>query len=207
MVGSWKINISTTGMPQKVATAFAKMNETLVGAEYENIAYIGSQVVNGTNHAVLAKQTILTGRDTENIVLVIFNEKPSEMEATLVGIERVVEGGGQLGGITLADATADIPEDASAVWNDAFEGFVGSKVEPFAYLGSQVVNGVNLVFAAEVTPTTLNAEPTVKIVTINSATKDVIFTDLLGSKHDNTLGYSFTWLKARSLGAPLGEWP
>ena len=44
MVGNWKINISTTGMPQKVATAFAKMNETLVGAEYENIAYIGSQI-------------------------------------------------------------------------------------------------------------------------------------------------------------------
>lgn len=196
MLGNWKININTTGMPQKVATAFAKMNETLIGAKYEDIAYIGSQMTNGTNHAVLAKQTILTGKDTENIVLVIFNEKPSDIEATLVSIERVVEGGGQLGGITLTDPTTDIPEEALAIWNDAFKGFVGSKVEPFGYLGSQVVNGTNFIFVAEVTPTVSNAESTVKIVTINSITKNVIFTDLLGNKHDNAFRYSFIWLKA-----------
>ena len=206
MLGNWEVNINTNGMPQKVATAFAKINETLVGAEYEPIAYIGHQVVNGTNHAVLAKQTVLTGKDTENIVLIVFNEKPGDMEAALVGIERVVESGGELGGIVV-DPTTDIPDVAQVAWDEAFDGFVGSNVEPFAYLGSQVVNGVNLIFAAEVTPVTPNAKKKAALVIINNAAHDVIFTDLLGNKNENALGYAFTWLKNSSLGAPLGEFP
>ena len=207
MVGNWKIEVNKNGMPQKVATAFAKLAETLIGAEYEPIAYIGSQVVNGINHAVLAKQTILTGKDTENVVVVIFNEKPNEMEATLVSIERVVEGGLPMGGTHIADVSAEIPEEAMTTWNEAFEGFVGSKVEPFAYLGSQVVNGVNHIFAATSTPVVPDATSKVAIVIVNSLTKEVTFTDLMNSKCDNALGYAFTWLKARSLGSPLGEWP
>ena len=204
MVGNWEVKVNTNGMPQKVATAFAKLAETLIGAYYELIAYIGSQVVNGVNHAVLAKQTILTGKDTKNIVVIIFNEKPNEMEATLVSIERVVEGGLPMGGTHIADVSADIPEEAMTAWNEAF---VGSKVEPFAYLGNQVVNGVNHIFAATSTPVVPDATSKVAIVIVNSLTKEVTFTDLMNSKCDNALGYAFTWLKARSLGSPLGEWP
>ena len=206
MTGSWKINVTTNGMPQKVATAFAKLADTLIGAEYEPIAYIGSQLVNGTNHAVLAKQTILTGRDTENIVVIIFNEKPNEMEATLVSIERVVEGGLPMGGIQIAGSFG-VEGEPAAIFADAFEGFVGSKVEPFAYLGSQVVNGIDYIYAATVTPVAPEAESKVAIVVVNSVTKAVTFTDLLESKVNAALGYSFTWLKNRSLGSPLGEWP
>jgi hypothetical protein len=207
MVGNWKIDINTGGMPQKVASAIGKINETLMGAEYEPIAYIGSQVVNGINHAVLAKQTIITGKDTENIVLLIFNEKPNDMEATLVGIERVVEGGGEFGGVHIGDPTTDIPEDAKTAWDEVFTNFVGSEIEPFAYLGSQVVNGVNFIFAVTISPVVPNANKNVAIITVNTLTKNVIFTDLLNSKHDNALGYSFTWLKNRNFGSPLGEWP
>jgi hypothetical protein len=163
--------------------------------------------VNGINHAVLAKQIIITGRDTTNIVVITFNEKPNEMEANLVSIEPVVEGGAPMGGIHIAKNPTEIPEDAMTVWNEAFEGFVGSKVEPFAYLGSQVVNGVNHIFAATSTPVVPDAKTKVAVVIVNSATKEVTFTDLFGSKYESSLGYSFTWLKTRSLGSPLGEWP
>jgi hypothetical protein len=50
--GSWEINPIVDAMPQKVATAFSELAETLVGASYEPIAYLGSQTVNGINHAV-----------------------------------------------------------------------------------------------------------------------------------------------------------
>lgn len=207
MVGSWKVNVTVDAMPQKVATAISKLSETLIGAEYTPIAYLGYQEVNGINRAVLAEQIITTGRDTKNIVVLIFNEKPNEMEATLVGIERVVEGGGELGGMNV-DAKTDIPADAKKVWDNAFErGFVGADVKPFALLGSQIVNGAVLVFAAEVTPVVENPESKVAIVTVNELTKEVLFTDLLESKHEAALGYSFTWLKNRGLGDPLGEWP
>lgn len=204
MVGSWNIDIHVgSNLPQKVASAMSKIGETLLGAEYEPIAYLGSQIVNGTNHAVLAEQTIVTGRDTKNVVVMIFNEKPNETEATLVGIERVVESGLPMGG-TQVDVHTDIPEDVMAEWNDAFMGYVGARVVPFAFLGTQIVKGVNYIFAASVTPATLEAEPKVAIVTVNSLTKHVDFIDLLQNKQAGALGYAFTWLKSAK---PLGEWP
>lgn len=205
MVGSWNIKIVVDAMPQKVATAIGALAEQLVGAEYEPIAYLGSQVVNGTNHAVLAKQTIMDGRDTANIVVLIFNEKPGAMEATLVSIERVVESGAPMGGIHVDPVTA-IPDDAMNAWNAAFSNFVGSKVDPIALLGTQVVNGTNYIFAAEIAPLVPNAVSKVVIVTINPMNGYLTFANLLENKHEASLGYAFTWLKG-GLGKPLGEWP
>lgn len=207
MLGSWTVNVDISGMPEKVATAVSALDEQLIGAEYTPIAYLGSQVVNGTNHAVLAEQLLTTGKDTKNIVVLIFNEKG--MDCTLVAIERVLESGPADGGIHVA-ATTDIPEDAMDAFNTVFSGFVGSQVVPFAYLGSQVVKGINYIFAAEVTPVVENPEPKVAIVIVNSMTGEISFTDLLSTKTDSLqLGYAFTWLKRQnsSLGAPLGEWP
>ena len=207
-LGSWEVKVAVDSVPQKVATAIGELSEQLIGAEYKPIAYLGSQVVNGTNHAVLAEQTILTGKDTKNVVVLIFNEKPNEMKATLVNIERVIEQGGELGGIAV-NVKTDIPAEAKEAFDKAFEGFVGSKVKPFALLGTQVVKGVDYMFAAEVTSVT--AEPVTKVclVTVNGMTGDLAFADMLDSRSDIlSLGYAFTWLKkGTSFGAPLGEWP
>lgn len=203
MVGSWNIKIVVDAMPQKVATAIGALAEQLMGAEYEPIAYLGSQIVNGTNHAVLAKQTIMDGRDSANIVVLIFNEKPNAMEATLIGVERVVEGGAPFGGIHIDPVTA-IPKDAMDAWNNAFATFVGSKVNPIALLGTQVVNGTNYIFAAEIAPLVPNAVSKVVIVTINPMSGYLAFANMLENKHEASLGYAFTWLKG-GLGKPLGE--
>lgn len=203
MVGSWNIKIVVDAMPQKVATAIGALAEQLMGAEYEPIAYLGYQLVNGTNHAVLAKQTILDGGDSANIVVLIFNEKPNAIEATLVGVERVVEGGAPFGGIHIDPVTA-IPKDAMDAWNNAFATFVGSKVNPIALLGTQVVNGTNYIFAAEIAPLVPNAVSKVVIVTINPMSGYLAFANMLENKHETSLGYAFTWLKG-GLGKPLGE--
>lgn len=205
MVGSWKINVAVGSMPQKVASAVSKLSENLVGAEYTPIAYLGSQVVNGTNHAVLAEQVVVTGRDTKNIVMLIFNEKPNDMEATLVNIERVVEGGAPMGGVNVNPMT-EIPADAMKEWNTAFEGRVGIKAEPFALLATQVVKGTNFIFAATVTPVYPDAETTVSIITINTMTGTIAFANPFETKQEASLGYAFTWLK-NGFGKPLGEWP
>jgi hypothetical protein len=209
MLGQWDVKVVTDAMPQKVATAIGKLSEQLMGAEYTPIAYLGSQAVNGTNHAVLAEQLVITGKDTKNVVVLIFNEKPGDMECTLVNIERVVESGGELGGIEV-DVKTDIPEEAKKAFDTAFEGFVGSKVELIALLGTQVVKGTNYIFAATIAPVVPDPVTRVAIVIANPMTGDISFTDLLGTKADSLqLGYAFTWLKRQnsSLGAPLGEWP
>ena len=207
--GSWEVNVSTSGYPQKVASALSGLSDKLIGVEYKAIAYLGKQSVNGINHAVLAEQTVLSGKDTKNVVVLIFNEKPNDMEATLVNIERVVESGGELGGIQV-DVTTDIPEEASKALTDVLHGFVGTDLKPFAYLGSQVTKGTNHIFAAEVAPVVKDPKVSVAIVIANSLTGELSFTDMLGTKNDALqLGYAFTWLKRQntSLNGPLGEWP
>lgn len=178
MLGSWTINVVTGGMPEKVATACGKLSEQLIGAEYAPIAYLGSQVVNGTNHSVLMEQTILSGKDVKNVVLVIFNEKPNDIDLTLVNIERVVEGGTGAGAVVV-DPKTEIPEEAKDVFAAALEGFVGSSVQPFALLATQVVKGIDYIFAAEVTPVTQDPVKKVCTVTVNGLEKTVAFNDIL----------------------------
>jgi len=203
MVGSWTINVSTEGMPQKVASAFSELSEKLIGAEYKFIAYIGSQLVNGTNHAILAEQTILTGKDTKNIVLMIFNEK--DMGCTLANIERIIEGGEAFGG-TAIDVKTDIPDEAKAALDAALTNFIGSNIKPVALLSTQVTKGIDYIFAAEVTPVVPDPESKFALIKINAMTNSIQFVDLL-STPINALGYAFTWLKADKLDKPLGEWP
>jgi hypothetical protein len=178
MLGEWTIDVITDAMPEKVATAIGKLNETLLGAEYVPIAYLGQQVVNGINHAVLAEQTIITGKDVKNVVLIIFNEKPNTMELALVNIERVVEGGNGAGAVEV-DPKTDIPTDAKLAFDVALGGFVGSDVEPFALLATQVTEGINYIFAAEVTPATREPKKIVSTVTVNTMLNSISFTDIL----------------------------
>lgn len=192
--GSWKIDVNLNGMPQKIATAFEKVKETLVGAEYEFIAYLGSQEVNGVNHAVLAKQIVTAGRDSENIVAMIFNEKPNETEAAPVAIERVVESGMEIGGTTVrVDKILDLEGDEMKVWRDAFNGYVGYSMQPIAYLGSQLTKGPNFIFAATADPAVPNSEMIAAIVTINPMMRTVRIVDMLESKQNSGLKYAFTW--------------
>jgi hypothetical protein len=205
MVGNWDVKVSTGGMPEKIATAVGDLK--IVGAEYTPIAYLGSQVVNGINHAVLAEQLVVAGKDTKNVVVIMFNERPEGV--TLVGIERVLESGGELGGIS-ADVKTDIPQDAKDAFDAVMNGFVGSKIEPFALLGTQITKGTNYIFAATLTPVTQDPKQSAVLVIANSLTGELSISDMLGTRHDAmALGYAFTWLKRQntSLGAPLGEWP
>ena len=177
-LGGWNIKVSTSGMPQKVVTAMAKIN-SLLGAKYTEVAYLGNQLANGTNHAVLAEQVVITGEDTKNVVIVTINEKPETIETALVGITPIVEGGGKFGGTNI-NLTTEIPEDAQQLFNEATAGFVGSNIKPFAFVGTKVVKGIDYKFIAEVTAVTLNPTPYIAVVTVNSMDKKLTFEPVLG---------------------------
>lgn len=205
MLGSWNVNVTVGKYPQKVASALADLN--LVGALYTPIAYIGSQQVNGTNHAVLAKQTLTTGKDVNNIVILTLNEK--EDKVVLSGIERIVEQGGELGGIKVADDFT-VTEEAKDALKAALADRLGIEVTPYAVLGTQVTKGMNYILFVTTASVTPNPEVEAAVVVVNSLTKNIGFSYVLGG-HDNVnqLGYAFTWLMQKnvSLGKPLGEWP
>lgn len=191
--GNWKIDVNVNGMPQKVATAFEKLKETLVGADYEFIAYLGSQEVNGINHAVLAKQIVTTGRDSVNIVVLIFNEKPNAMDVAVGAIERVVDSGAVLGGTTINVDKDGILGEPMEVWNEAFAGYVGVSMRPIAYLGNQVTKGIDHIFAATAEPMTLEGEKQAVLVRINPLERTVRVVNFLVDRGSDALNYAFNW--------------
>ena len=74
LAGGWTIYEDPSGeaaeLPQEVATAFYAAMEGLTGADYEPVLYMGSQVVNGSNYAVLCKQTLVTADPVTNLAMV-----------------------------------------------------------------------------------------------------------------------------------------
>lgn len=181
ILGGWKVDVQIGKMPEQVATAFGNIMGNLVGAQYTPIAYLGSQEVNGTNHAILAEQLIITGVDTKNIVCVILNEKQVSVAGSdfaLVNINKVVDGGVKFGGVKI-DVMTELTDEVKAVFHDAFEGYVGSRIEPFALLGTKVVKGIQYKFIAKVTPVVKDPEATVELITINGLTGEIDFEDVI----------------------------
>lgn len=174
-LGAWKIHVNTEAMPEKIATAFDGLNQKWIGAKYRPIAYLGSQLVNGTNHAVLGKQTIIDADNTKNVVLAVFNEpipKGKVVEATLVYLEHVLDTFAACGGIRVND-DFKITEEAQAAFDTLIEKYTGAKIEPFAFLATQVTTGVNYYFAAVVTPLVSNTSQTVDLVMVNPTTNTI----------------------------------
>ena len=106
----------------------------------------------------------------------IFNEKDEQF--TLVNIERVLESGEGEGGVVV-DVQTDIPEEAEDAFEQALGGFVGEAVEPFAYLGDQVVRGIDYFFAAETTSSTAEPVKGVALLVVNSTENTVSFAEIL----------------------------
>ena len=197
-LGGWNVNVSTSGMPQKIASVMGNGFLTVNSCEYKFIATLGTQQVNGTNTAILAQQTVLTGKDVNNATVLVFNEKPGSMDVALVETRVIVESGGAFGGISVNMSTM-IPEEADEAFKAALEGFTGSKIEPFAFIGTQVSKGVNYILAAKVTATALGASPDLAIVTVRPLLEPKLeFRRMLDKGvndiEESKLGYAFTWL-------------
>ena len=61
LLGGWDISrMKACNLPQKATSAFIGATQDLVGANYQPVLYIGSQVVNGMNYCILALQTLST---------------------------------------------------------------------------------------------------------------------------------------------------
>ena len=86
-LGNWELdNIKTANLPQKAQSAFTAVTSNLVGCDYQPVLYVGSQLVNGTNHCVLAIQrpVVPNGKFVKIIVHEDLNGSPS-----LVSISKV----------------------------------------------------------------------------------------------------------------------
>lgn len=82
MSGNWKLaEMKPCNLPQQVATGFAEAVSGLVGAAYIPVLYCGEQLVHGTNHMLICKQTLITSHPEEHLVKIILNQPlPSDNE-------------------------------------------------------------------------------------------------------------------------------
>lgn len=80
-----------TSMPQKAASAWAKVDE-LVGADYLPLLYVGTQVVRGLNHWFIAQVTTSgTANPKKKIVKLAVNEFQGKFEVVGNKIETIFE--------------------------------------------------------------------------------------------------------------------
>ena len=88
ILGGWDIeDVKGINLPQKVQSAFTAVTSEIVGAEYEPIAYLGKQAVNGTNYRVLAIKTPVVPNGEKSFVKLIINEG-TDKTTRLVSISR-----------------------------------------------------------------------------------------------------------------------
>lgn len=190
--GSWTVaGDSAADLPEEVQKAFDKALETLTGSYNEVIpvAYIGRQIVSGTNHAVLCRVTYADEKAPAGLVVLavyedldgnaqLLSSKEFSIADFNTGDEapdenteaEPVTGGWQ---IPEQITTAEIPEEAKKAFNKAVEGLAGNDLTPMALLGTQVVAGTNYAFLCHSKLATADPAESIQLV--------IVYEDLEGN--------------------------
>ena len=88
-LGAWNIDdMKGCNLPQKAQSAFTAVTGGMVGADYQPVLYVGSQLVNGTNYCIFALQTLVTAKPERRLVKMIIHEA-LDGEASLLSVSGV----------------------------------------------------------------------------------------------------------------------
>ncbi len=168
IAGGWT-DPKSTQVTEEIKALFEKGMEELVGVNYVPVAYLGSQVVAGTNHRVLAKATVVVPDAVPHYAIVTLWEKlDGTVEVTDIrGSEiEVLVSDEQLAGGWSAPETPDLDDDIKAIVEKATAELVGVGYSPVALLGTQVVAGMNYQVLCKATPVTANPETRYVVLTV-----------------------------------------
>lgn len=161
-VGGWSVP-QDTKITEEELKIFNKAIEGLTGVGYEPVAYLGSQVVAGTNHCFLCKSTVIYPGATNRYTLVYIYEKLDGTEEILKFEDVTLPGTADADGTPIAggwryteDPEAD--DNVTEVVDKATGKLLGAEYEPVAYIGSQVVEGMNHAVLCRITAVSPDAE-------------------------------------------------
>ena len=169
-VGGWEISQDTKITDEKLKI-FNKGIEGLLGADYEPVAYLGSQLVSGTNHCYLCKSTVVYPGATNRYALVYIYEKLDGTEEILNIIDLTLPGTADADGNPIAGGWAyaedpAVDDKVASVVDKATEKLLGAEYEPVAYIGSQVVAGMNHAVLCKITAVTPDSAAAYSLVYI-----------------------------------------
>ena len=186
-LGGWDIkNIPVTSLPEDVASALGGINELgVLGATFEPIWYVGSQVVNGTNHKIICRETRTTRYHEQVIVAVTINIPAGSI-------------GGEGATIVSIEEEADLAPEEKVVFEAATSKLIGVDYTPVVFIGTQIVKGKNYYFICQAKQPYPGAVPYAVTMTVNVFGCGATVTQVSPIAEPE---------KSCGLGAPLGEWP
>ena len=164
MAGGWsraESPVVTDEMKEKLGKALDGMD----GASYIPVAYLGSQIVAGTNYALLCRVAPVVPDAVETYAIVYLNET-LEGEVSIMEIvesEKTTDISDMAGGWFQSESPV-VPDEVRASLEKALDGMVGATYQPIARLSSQVVQGTNYCILCEVTPVVPDAESSYALV-------------------------------------------
>ena len=185
LMGGYEIdNVPATSLPQDLASAISEINGGLLGATYLPIWYVGHQIVNGTNHMLICKEIRTTRDHHQMIVGLVINiplKKPSVGTGATV-VEIIEE--------------ANLSPELKCIFDVATGQLMGVNYKPIAFIGKQVVRGVNYYFICEATRVVPNSKPYPVMLVINKFQDQMPMVVSIEVIEDG-----------KTASAPLGEWP
>lgn len=162
IVGGWT-PADSPQVPEEVKALLEKAAEKQLGAEYEPVALIGSQIVAGTNYALLCRITPVVPDAVPHYAIVTLYEDLDGNTSITDILESQAEGEALPGELTGAWENPESPvvtDEARAALDKAMEKLVGADYKPIALLATQLVSGTNYSILCEVTPVVPNAKST-----------------------------------------------
>ncbi len=164
LAGGWSRAESPALTPEIREIAETAMQD-IAGAEYTPIAYIGSQVVAGTNYCLLFKY-VTTDSDPISSYALVTIYKDLEGNADVLDIfDCEAENGSPdlLGGWKQADDPT-VTDAARTALEKALKDTDAGALSPVALLSTQLVSGTNYALLCEVTSSALSPEGSYMIV-------------------------------------------
>ncbi|EXM40307.1 hypothetical protein RASY3_09830 [Ruminococcus albus SY3] len=171
VTGGWEVVRGDTS-PESNPDAVAAMDNALKyldGVAYTPVAVLARQCVAGTNYCMLCKVKPITPNATPSYHLVYVYED-LKGNAEIIGRTTVLNSPseGATGGYSVNDGDTSLSahEDVLAAFNKAMDGRGGVDVRPIAYLGSQLVAGMNHMLLCKSTVVYPGAKPSYSIMTV-----------------------------------------
>ena len=159
-------------LTDKDKALFQKATESLTGVSYTPVAYLGTQVVAGTNHLFLCKTAPITP-DAEATYALVTVYEDLDGNVSIADVQKsdakapvTPDDGSMMAGGRTDAASPEVTSDGKAALEKACKGLDGAQYEAKALPATQVVSGVNYTLLCKVTPITPDAVSHYAVVTV-----------------------------------------
>ena len=174
-VGAWDINPKqANSIDDNIKDVFSIAAKQLLGVKRELMLYLGSQVVNGVNHAFICRSTVVYPSALPYYEIIICNVS-ADNEISIVKLDKIIESSqSEVGGIVCTssdEAKINISNSKEAndlikIFQNAVKDIKDIKYTQELYVANQVVKGVNYSFVAKALSN--DGSSSVKLLTINN---------------------------------------